>query len=48
MEPAPQGRCGGKGLAALPAGRLEAGIGKHSSEVGGEAIHRDDLVVLAV
>ena len=38
----------GKGLVALPSARLEGLQGKHSSEVGGEVIHRDDLVVLAV
>ncbi len=37
----------GKGLVSLDAAALRAAMGKHSSEVGGEAIHRDDLVVLA-
>jgi glutamate 5-kinase len=37
----------GKGLAGLPAAELRAARGRHSSEAGGEAIHRDDLVVLA-
>ncbi len=42
----PAGDLVGKGLVALGAGALRASLGKHSSEVGGEAIHRDDLVVL--
>ncbi len=36
----------GKGIAGMGAGALRAAIGHHSSAVGGEAIHRDDLVVL--
>ena len=36
----------GKGLAGLSAKELRAARGRHSSEAGGEAIHRDDLVVL--
>ena len=36
----------GKGLTRLSAGDLDAARGRHSSEAGGEAIHRDDLVVL--
>ncbi len=43
----PGGDLVGKGLVALGADALRASLGKHSSEVGGEAIHRDDLVVLA-
>ncbi len=43
----PAGDLVGKGLVALDASALRASLGKHSSEVGGEAIHRDDLVVLA-
>ncbi len=43
----PDGELVGKGLVALDADALRASLGKHSSEVGGEAIHRDDLVVLA-
>ena len=41
----PDGEMVGKGLASLPADDLRAAIGQHSSDVGGEAIHRDDLVV---
>jgi len=37
----------GKGLAGLSSTELRASLGRHSSEAGGEAIHRDDLVVLA-
>jgi glutamate 5-kinase len=37
----------GKGLAGLSATELREALGRHSSEAGGEAIHRDDLVVLA-
>jgi glutamate 5-kinase len=36
----------GKGLAGLSSAELRAAMGRHSAEVGGEAIHRDDLVVL--
>ena len=36
----------GKGLAGLSASALAAARGRHSSEAGGEAIHRDDLVIL--
>jgi glutamate 5-kinase len=36
----------GKGLAGMGASRLTAARGRHSSEAGGAAIHRDDLVVL--
>jgi glutamate 5-kinase len=36
----------GKGLAGLSANELREALGRHSSEAGGEAIHRDDLVVL--
>ncbi|MDJ0961548.1 MAG: glutamate 5-kinase [Acidimicrobiia bacterium] len=36
----------GKGLAGLSSGELQTAMGRHSAEVGGEAIHRDDLVVL--
>ncbi len=43
----PGGDLVGKGLVALDAAGLRASLGKHSREVGGEAIHRDDLVVLA-
>jgi glutamate 5-kinase len=36
----------GKGLAGQSAAELRGAQGRHSSEAGGEAIHRDDLVVL--
>jgi len=36
----------GKGLAGLAASTLTRVAGRHTSEVGGEVIHRDDLVVL--
>ena len=36
----------GKGLAGMNSRDLGAALGKHSSIAGGEAIHRDDLVVL--
>lgn len=36
-----------KGLAGLSAAEVRAARGRHSSVAGGEAIHRDDLVVLA-
>ena len=36
----------GKGLAGLSATELRAALGRHSSDAGGEAIHRDDLVML--
>ncbi len=42
----PEGRFIGKGLAALDAASVRDAVGKHTSEVGGEVIHRDDLVVL--
>lgn len=37
----------GKGISRIDARDLEDLAGRHSSEVGGEVIHRDDLVVLA-
>ena len=37
----------GKGLVGLTSAALEHAMGRHSAEVGGEAIHRDDLVILA-
>ncbi len=37
----------GKGLAGMSAAELTEAMGRHSADVGGEAIHRDDLVVLA-
>ena len=36
----------GKGLVRLAASELSAVRGRHSSEAGGAAVHRDDLVVL--
>jgi len=36
----------GKGLVSLGSSMLEQVAGRHTSEVGGEVIHRDDLVVL--
>lgn len=37
----------GKGLVAMTAEEVRRSIGRHSSEVGGVVIHRDDLVLLA-
>lgn len=37
----------GKGIVGMSSRGLADGLGEHSSVVGGEAIHRDDLVVLA-
>ncbi len=37
----------GKGRVAMSAAEARGAIGEHSSKVGGELIHRDDLVVLA-
>jgi glutamate 5-kinase len=42
----PEGAVIGKGLVAMPADEVEQSIGRHSSEVGGVVVHRDDLVVL--
>jgi glutamate 5-kinase len=39
------GRILGKGLVRLSSAELSAAIGSHSSLIGGEVIHRDDLVV---
>ena len=36
----------GKGIAGLSSDELLTSMGLHSADVGGEAIHRDDLVVL--
>jgi glutamate 5-kinase len=36
----------GKGRASMGATEVRASMGRHSSEVGGEVIHRDDLVML--
>ena len=35
-----------KGLVAMGAGDITRALGKHTTEAGGEVIHRDDLVVL--
>jgi glutamate 5-kinase len=35
-----------KGLANLDSDSMRAAIGRHTSMIGGAAIHRDDLVVL--
>jgi glutamate 5-kinase len=37
----------GKGLVGLSSTDLEQAMGRHSDEVGGAAIHRDDLVILS-
>jgi glutamate 5-kinase len=37
----------GKGITRIDSQTMTSSIGKHSSEVGGEAIHRDDLVILS-
>jgi glutamate 5-kinase len=42
----PGGSLIGKGLVSMTAGEVEQSIGRHSSEVGGVVVHRDDLVVL--
>jgi glutamate 5-kinase len=42
----PEGTLVGKGLAGIGATTLRRSLGRHSTLVGGEAIHRDDLVVL--
>jgi glutamate 5-kinase len=42
----PQGAVIGKGLVSMSAADVEQSIGRHSSEVGGVVVHRDDLVVL--
>lgn len=41
-----QGEMIAKGLVSMDSGEIERARGKHTSEVGGEVIHRDDLVVL--
>jgi glutamate 5-kinase len=38
----------GQGLMTMSAEQARSSIGRHSSEVGGEMIHRDDFVLLAV
>ncbi len=42
----PGGGLVGKGLTGIGASTLSQVAGRHTSEVGGEVIHRDDLVVL--
>ncbi|MDP9144081.1 MAG: glutamate 5-kinase, partial [Actinomycetota bacterium] len=37
----------GKGLVAMSADQVRDAVGRHSSEVGGVVIHRDDFVLLA-
>ena len=41
------GRVIGKGLTTMTADQTRRSIGRHSSEVGGVVIHRDDFVLLA-
>jgi glutamate 5-kinase len=41
-----EGRLCAKGIARVSSGGINARRGQHSSTVGGEVIHRDDLVVL--
>jgi len=41
------GRLIGKGLTTMSANRARQSVGRHSSEVGGVVIHRDDFVLLA-
>lgn len=36
----------GKGITRIDSRAMSESVGRHSSEVGGEAIHRDDLVIL--
>lgn len=43
----PDGEAIGKGLVALGSAEVLQSLGRHSSEVGGVVVHRDDLVVLA-
>ena len=45
---APDGALIAKGISRLSASEVHAVIGSHSSTAGGEVIHRDDLVVVAV
>jgi glutamate 5-kinase len=42
----PEGFLIGKGLVSMTAAEVEQSIGRHSSEVGGVVVHRDDLVML--
>jgi glutamate 5-kinase len=43
----PDGAVIGKGLVTMTSEEVRNSIGRHSSEVGGVVVHRDDLVVLA-
>jgi len=43
----PDGAVIGKGLVTMTSQQVRNSIGRHSSEVGGVVVHRDDLVVLA-
>ncbi len=43
----PDGVVIGKGLVTMTSEEVRNSIGRHSSEVGGVVVHRDDLVVLA-
>ena len=43
----PDGGAIGKGLVAMASSDVTRSLGRHSSEVGGVVVHRDDLVVLA-
>jgi len=43
----PDGGAIGKGLVAMGSADVLRSLGRHSSEVGGVVVHRDDLVVLA-
>lgn len=45
---APAGEVIGKGLVAMTAEEVRRAIGRHSSEVGGVVVHRDDLIMLSV
>jgi glutamate 5-kinase len=42
----PNGILVGKGRVSMGAEAVRSAVGRHSSKVGGEVIHRDDLVVL--
>ncbi|HEY5890025.1 MAG TPA: glutamate 5-kinase [Acidimicrobiia bacterium] len=43
----PDGATIGKGITRIDSLAMSESVGKHSSEVGGEVIHRDDLVILS-
>ncbi len=42
----PDGRLLGKGLVSMSSSRVRESLGRHSSEVGGVVVHRDDFVLL--